>query len=155
MKFLKFCDEVIKNHIINENISTNGLFIIRGLPGSGKSTMAKNIMKYVEKCEHYEADMFFEKDGKYNYDRTKIGEAHAWCQNETKKALLNGKNVIVSNTFTTLKEMEPYISFCKKHSIRFEVYRMTKNFGNIHNVPEDVIEKMNKRFEDYPNERLR
>lgn len=39
------------------------LVLIRGLPGSGKSTMAKVLAQVG--YEHYEADMFFERDGVY------------------------------------------------------------------------------------------
>ena len=50
------------------------LIIIRGIPGSGKTTMAKSYQGY----SHYEADMFFMKDGVYNFDRAKIKNAHNW-----------------------------------------------------------------------------
>lgn len=46
------------------------LLLIRGLPGSGKSTMAKEYAKagYV----HCEADQFFEIDGQYRFDASKL-----------------------------------------------------------------------------------
>lgn len=51
------------------------LVLIRGLPGSGKSTMAK-VLALVG-YQHFEADMFFVRDGTYCYDRSRIREAHA------------------------------------------------------------------------------
>jgi len=48
------------------------LLIVRGLPGSGKTVMAKKMTGYV----HLEADMYFEVNGKYEYDRAKVGKAH-------------------------------------------------------------------------------
>ena len=50
------------------------LVLIRGLPGSGKSTMAK-VLALVG-FEHYEADMFFVVNGQYRYDATRIRDAH-------------------------------------------------------------------------------
>jgi len=49
------------------------LVIIRGLPGSGKSTFAK---KFVEKgFKHYEADMWMvDKDGNYSFDPSVNGK---------------------------------------------------------------------------------
>ncbi len=151
MSWLKKYSQEIGN-VKKEEDNKNGLFIIRGLPGSGKSTFAKEIISNVKNCTHYEADMFFVQDGQYNYDRNKIGSAHEWCLSKVKEDLMDGKTVIVSNTFTTLREMSPYIDFCKSNSIPFVVYRMTKNYGNIHNVPEEIVKKMNDRFQNYPGE---
>src|ERR1035437_9039203 len=89
---------------------TNGvaqLIIIRGLPGSGKTTMAGVLTRIGYR--HFEADMFFEVDGMYQYDATRIRDAHAWCQRMTQEALARGENVVVSNTFTHLREMQPYL----------------------------------------------
>ncbi len=53
----------------------NTLYIVRGIPGSGKSTFAKTLGG-----QHYEADMFFiDENGVYNFDFTKIKDAHQWC----------------------------------------------------------------------------
>ena len=57
---------------------------------------------------HFEADMFFTVDGTYTYNPVRIQEAHAWCQRMTRQALKEGRRVVVSNTFTRLREMEPY-----------------------------------------------
>jgi len=74
------------------------LILIRGLSGSGKSTLAKQMKGVV----HFEADMFFMKDGKYCYEPSRIKDAHAWCQSKTLRALRSGKDTVVSNTFTCL-----------------------------------------------------
>jgi len=50
--------------------------LIRGLPGSGKTTMAKKI----EGFEHFEADQYFEKDGSYEFDPSELNSAHEECQ---------------------------------------------------------------------------
>ena len=88
------------------------LILIRGIPGSGKSTIAKEYIK--EGFHHLEADMYFvDQDGSYKWDGNKVRFAHEWCQNSTLELLESGKNVVVSNTFTTLKEMKPYIEISK------------------------------------------
>lgn len=124
------------------------LTIVRGIPGSGKSTYAK-ATPYV----HVEADQFFvDKEGEYRFDGTKLQMAHEWCLGKVKKELLDDFNVIVSNTFTTLLEMEPYFNFCKKFGFPVRVIKMTGNYGSIHGVPPETIEKMKARWEDYSGE---
>lgn len=87
------------------------LVLIRGLPGSGKSTMAGALSR--AGYDHFEADMFFMRGGKYEYNATRIRDAHAWCQKMTREALTKGRRMVVSNTFTTLREIEPYRSMTK------------------------------------------
>lgn len=120
------------------------LVLIRGLPGSGKSTMARAMTGYV----HLEADMFFVgDDGVYRYDREKIKAAHLWCQRETRKALARGESVVVSNTFTRRFEMEPYFGMARKLGVSVRVIEATGNWPNIHGVPPEVIKKMRQRWE--------
>ena len=130
------------------------LYIVRGIPGSGKSTFAKKMISKKMADAYYEADMFFERNGKYQFDPSKLRQAHEWCQNQVMKALSEGKTVIVSNTFTRIPEMLPYVNFCKKNHIPFQVIRLTTNFGSIHNVPADSIERMKNRFQDWRGEIL-
>ena len=127
------------------------LYIIRGLPGSGKSTFARKMIDHGMADSYYEADMYFlDKDGNYNFDPSKLGNAHSWCKAKVLADLKSGKNVIVSNTFTRRNEMEPYITYCMDNEIPFEVIRLQTQFKSIHNVPPEAMERMKARFQDYP-----
>jgi predicted kinase len=121
------------------------LILIRGLPGSGKSTLAKS-MRIDENYVHLEADMYFMKNGEYVFNQNKLHSAHEWCQNKTDLHLSNHINVIVSNTFTTLNELRPYFEIAKMYDIIPTVIYCQNQFESIHNVPEETIEKMKKRF---------
>ena len=125
------------------------LTIIRGLPGSGKSTMAKDIG-----CFHVEADMFHLVNGKYQFKPENKGYAHRWCKSAVSFGLSNGMDVVVSNTFTTKDEIEPYLVCAKESGADIEIIRMTANYGNIHNVPTIVLEQMKERFEDVDGEQI-
>lgn len=92
------------------------------------------------------------KDGEYRFDPGKIREAHAWCQETCNTWLKQGKSVVVSNTFTQLWEMAPYIDMASELGITARVMHMTGNFGSIHNVPKDVVDRMKERWEPYPGE---
>jgi len=91
--------------------------------------------------------MFFETGGVYRYDAARIRDAHAWCQRMTAQALARGESVVVSNTFTALWEMEPYF-FMASGAIR--VLEATENFGSVHGVPSENIERMAARWESMP-----
>lgn len=120
------------------------LLLIRGLPGSGKSTKAKGMQDYY----HLEADMFFMINGEYKYNITKVPDNHEWCISQTKYYLNRGLNVVVSNTFCQEWEVVPYRDIAKKYGAQLEIITMYSQFKNVHNVPKEVIERMKKNFEE-------
>jgi hypothetical protein len=65
--------------------------------------------------------------------------------------LRHGKNVIVANTFTRVKEMNRYVAlktyFPELEISITELYTM---YGNTHNVPPETIDKMASRWENVP-----
>jgi energy-coupling factor transporter ATP-binding protein EcfA2 len=118
------------------------LVLIRGLPGSGKSTLAKSLTDFF----HVEADMFFQRGDYYAFDPSKLDEAHRYCLDLVREALLAGRNVVVSNTFVKLSEMEPYKAF----GAPVDVIEATGNFESVHNVPASVVDKMKAEWEQLP-----
>jgi predicted kinase len=131
------------------------LYIVRGCSGSGKTTFAKKLVGHdFLVCE---ADKYFiDDDGNYNFDFTKIKDAHKWCQDtvETymKDSMVNDqfyREIAVSNTFTQEWEMKPYFELAKEYGYKvFTVVVENRHGGkNIHGVPEDKLEAMKNRFE--------
>ena len=121
------------------------LLLIRGLPGSGKTTLARKYMQagYV----HCEADQYFERDGVYKFDPTKLRAAHDDCLRRAIAAMDAGRSVVVANTFTRRWEMEPYMKAAKKRGIDVRIIETTGNWPNVHGVPADAIERMRARWE--------
>ncbi len=124
------------------------LVLLRGLPGSGKSTTAKELFP---NAPHFEADMYFtnRETGIYNFDPTRLGSAHLWCRRMTENAMTDGNPIIVvSNTFTTEKELKDYFKLAQ--SFDYKVITMiveNRHEGeNIHGVPEDKLQMMRDRF---------
>jgi predicted kinase len=121
------------------------LFLLRGLPGSGKSTLAESLGG-----SHMEADKYFTYEGKYEFDVTKLKDAHDWCQNAVKVFMENkSKRVVVSNTFTQEWEMTPYFELAEKHGYKVYSLIVENRHGGVneHGVPEDKLKLMKKRFE--------
>jgi hypothetical protein len=127
------------------------LYLLRGLPGAGKSTLAKSIGG-----AHFEADMYFvAPDGTYTFDPTRIRDAHAWCQDSVSNAMtLNhttGENekIVVSNTFTQEWEMDAYYTLADVWGYTvFSLIVENRHGGkNTHGVPDDKLEIMKNRFE--------
>lgn len=123
------------------------LFILRGLPGAGKSTLAKSIGGLM-----FEADMYFlDADGKYNFDASKLREAHDWCRRNVYNGMtvLNQSRIIVSNTFTQEWEMQVYFDLAEQHGFTVFSLIVENRHGNsnIHGVPDDKLEIMRNRFE--------
>ena len=120
------------------------LILIRGISGSGKTTMAKELLKVID-AKHFEADMYFtDIYGDYNFDPSKLKDAHLWCKTVTKQALENGHNVIVANTFTQKWEMKDYLDMdCNTIAI----FECKGEYKSVHDVPEKSIQAMKDRWE--------
>jgi predicted kinase len=130
------------------------LTLVRGLPGSGKSTFANFIWNDYAICE---ADKFFyDKEGNYNFDATKLREAHEWCRNAVETRMKDNQNnpqfypeIVVSNTFTQKWEMEAYYKLAEQYGYKvFSIIVENRHDGvNQHGVPADKLEQMKNRFE--------
>lgn len=148
LEIRKYLIDYFQNHEEKEQERSPSLFIIRGLPGSGKSTFAKELInKSVNFIQHLEADMFFTADdGTYNFDAKKAHLAHQWCLMYTIACLERGQSVIVSNTFTTWKEIWPYLDYCIDNSIKVDIIDTNGEHKSIHGVPDEVIQRMKDRW---------
>lgn len=130
------------------------LFLVRGVPGAGKSTFANAIWNNYAVCE---ADKFFyDKEGNYNFDASKIKEAHEWCRNEVEIRMKDHKvynqyypEIVVSNTFTQDWEMKPYFDLAEKYGYRVVslIIENRHNGKNTHGVPDDKVQAMRDRFQ--------
>ncbi len=125
------------------------LIIIRGIPGSGKTTFAKELLdKSVQPSVHIEADMYRQPTPacKYIYDKACDKEALMWSYLEAKRYLQQGYTVILSNTAPTVYSIKAIVEYTK-HSPSI-IYRMTGEYKNTHNVPKDVVQSFKEVFED-------
>jgi predicted kinase len=126
--------------------STKTLFIIRGVPGSGKTSLAESLGGI-----YFEADKFFMINGEYKFDYTKLKQAHDLCRHSTEAAMsLGHERVIVSNTFTTEEQMYPYLDLAKDYGYRVVSLIVENRHGNksIHDVPEETLVAMESKLKN-------
>ena len=123
------------------------LLVLRGISGSGKSTLAGMLAQAFGGFA-VAADDFFIVDGIYNWDASKLGQAHSWCQNQADKNLSEGKIVIVHNTLTSNKDLKPYEELAKKHDVKFVSLVVEKRHDgeNEHGVPSDTLLKQSVKL---------
>jgi predicted kinase len=137
----------------NVNETQGELILLRGLPGSGKSTLAKIILQIrsTDDPEVLSADDFFEnKEGDYNFDPSKIKEAHNYCQFRCSERMRQQKaKIVVANTFTQEWEMDEYFKMAERYNYRVHTVIVENRHGNknVHGVPEDKLQQMKNRFQ--------
>jgi predicted kinase len=121
------------------------LFLLRGVPGAGKSTLAKSLGGV-----HIESDKYFMDGDEYKFDPSKLKDAHTWCQNAVRVWAKNSvEKIVVSNTFTQEWEIDYYFELAKEHGYRVYSLIVENRHGNkdVHNVPEEKLLQMKQRFE--------
>nr|XP_021397617.1 NEDD4-binding protein 2-like 2 isoform X2 [Lonchura striata domestica] len=99
------------------------LVILRGLPGSGKSTLSRVLLG--QSCDGIvlSTDDYFHQQYGYTYNAAQLGDAHEWNQKRAKQAMEQGKSpVIIDNTNTQAWEMKPYVEVALEKGYRVEFH---------------------------------
>jgi predicted kinase len=128
----------------NHNGMSKELFLLRGLPGAGKSTLAESL-----NCYRLEADQYFMSNGTYEFNATKLKDAHEWCRIRCEEFMQMELKIAVANTFTQEWEMQAYYDLAEKYDYRVYSLIVENRHGGVneHNVPQETLEKMKQRFE--------
>ena len=132
------------------------LVILRGLPGSGKTTLAKHITR-----QHgvvYSSDDYFMENGVYKFQAKKLKDSHLWNQDRTRVAMENGERLIViDNTNVRKWEAKQYVKLGIEHGYkiifkevdtpwRFDVVELVRRDTN--GVPRAIIARMLEQWEN-------
>ena len=136
-------------------------YILRGLPGTGKSMLANALGNEVS---IFSTDSYFMVDGEYQFDPSKLGEYHkrnlddATAFMERFGPYTNRASCVIDNTNTQHWEYEKYEEVAKENGFMVQVITVEWNIDHIplyakrnsHSVPEDAIYRMAERWE-YPS----
>ena len=135
------------------------LYIIRGLPGSGKSTLGDRLAttdkRFNSHTKEYGTtysfaadDWFTDGSGNYNFVPDELPDAHEDCRARVMGAMMSDiGNIAVCNTFTQFWEAAPYIKLCNTYGYTPVVVECQSQFGNIHGCPPEKIEEMADRWD--------
>ncbi|XP_047990650.1 uncharacterized protein LOC125229758 [Leguminivora glycinivorella] len=142
------------------------LILMRGLPGSGKSFLARELIEYMcpdmnHKSFIFSTDDFFMHRGRYEFQKHMLPEAHFWNQNRVYEAM--GRDVspiIIDNTNVEIRHMEPYVRAGVRKSYVIEVLEpntpWAKKVGplarkNSHDVNISTLKRLLDSFQECPN----
>jgi predicted kinase len=120
------------------------LYLLRGLPGAGKSTLANQLSPNI--CE---ADMYFMRNDEYQFDMNLLPAAHMWCRTKCESHMMDtAPTIVVSNTLTSEKELAPYIELAQKYGYQIISLIVENRHGNksVHDVPDETLDRMEVRL---------
>nr|XP_021141691.1 NEDD4-binding protein 2 [Columba livia] len=133
------------------------LVLLRGVPGSGKSYLARTLLEDNPGGIILSTDDYFSKHGQYHYDPDCLGEAHEWNRKRAKEAFeMRISPIIIDNTNIQAWEMKPYVTLAQqfKYKVMFREPDTWWKFKpkelerrNIHGVSKEKIKKMLERYE--------
>ena len=126
------------------------LIILRGLPGSGKSALAK-LLSENNSWPIFSVDDYFTDahSGEYDFNFAKNHLAYKQCFERTESAMLNAiSKIFLDNVFSLEWEMEPYFKLAAKMSYTvFVVTVENRHQGkNRHHISEEQLSKMAEKY---------
>lgn len=124
------------------------LYIIRGIPGTGKTTLANQLTEGDDGIRHSADDFFYNEDGEYQFDKERLPEAHQSCQWRVKKSMQDEiGRIAVDNTNIELWQVAPYLNMALDYGYTPVIIKCETNFGSIHDVPVSTIEDMREKYQ--------
>lgn len=126
------------------------LFLLRGLPGAGKSTIA-NLLSESGKYPLFSIDDFFtdKVTGVYQFQFEQNHLAYKQCEGNVEQAMKSDSaKIFVHNTFTIDWEIEAYFKLAGKYAYQVHVLTVENyhNNKNVHVIPQEQIQKMAEKY---------
>lgn len=127
------------------------LHLMQGLPGTGKSTLARiiardNLAVVLSTDDYHHSDPA--NPHLYIYDPSLASLRHMKNQERCEYFLRRGVSVVVDNTNITNAHVKPYLMIAAVLSAEIRVHRCIQEYGSLHNVPAETIERMRATMEE-------
>ena len=128
----------------------HSLILLRGLPGSGKTTLAKELSEN-EKYPVFSVDDYFTdiitNEYKFEFDKNHL--AYKQCEENTKKSMQKGiAKIFIDNVFSLEWELEPYFKLASEFKYRIFVLTVENHHKskNIHGISDEQIKKIAEKY---------
>lgn len=120
--------------------------IFRGIPGVGKSTMARKAILH-RNAQCVSADYYFTRSGRYEFNATLLPMAHAECLMTYVGLIRNDVRIVVDNTNLTVAEIAPYYALAQAygHDVKIITYMRPPEDcikTQVHAVPAETVRRM-------------
>lgn len=120
------------------------LQIIRGLPGSGKTTLA---LKRYPHLLRLETDMFFYSKGAYRFTLLRNELAVDWFMKEIDILCMGNVDFVATGVFAAHTErLQETIARALKYKYNVYIKTLTTQFKGIHAVPKEHFDAMKANF---------
>jgi predicted kinase len=131
-------------------LNNNSLILLRGLPGSGKTTLAK-VLSENNTYPVFSVDDYFtdEVTSEYIFNFKNNHLAYKQCEDLSRDAMQQKiSKIFVHNTFTMDWELEPYFKLAAEFKyvlfvVTVENYHHNKN---THEVSDEQLQKMAEKY---------
>lgn len=120
------------------------LQIIRGLPGSGKTTLALTKYPFLMRLE---TDMFFYREGAYRFTMENNKKAVKWFLKQIDNYCNQGFDFVTTGVFSAHTErLSKAVDTALKKGYEVYISTQTSEYKGVHGVPEDHLKAMRDSF---------
>lgn len=127
---------------------TQILYVLQGIPGSGKSDLARYLRLRPMTRVVSTDDEMVNAQGVYEFRPAFIGQAHTNTQVKARELLRDGFSVVVDNTNIHRYEAKPYVKAATEFGVPVVFIRVSGPFRSTHNVPQHIIDRMVMEMEE-------
>lgn len=128
--------------------------ILRGLPGSGKSTIAKLMANAGRGHVIVSADSFMvDENNNYLFRAERLALCHGKCFGQFENAIGRDRDVLIDNTNTSIREWGKYYKIAQNNGYHVTVLTVETDLTdeelakrNVHGVPAETIRIMRGRM---------
>lgn len=125
------------------------LIILRGLPGSGKTSLA-HLLAEEGKYPVFSVDDYFTNEkGEYRFEFDKNHLAYKQCEENVKVAMKSSAGkIILHNVFSIEWEIEPYFKLASEFNYTVFVATVENRHGNknTHDISDEQLAKMAEKY---------